>query len=165
MTSLVEDATGNLYAAAVGEKTHIEGASFAIQNAAPAPQTSVSAAASQDLAASQTRTLAVQAAPIYPFPSPGTAGAEIVKIAPDGSPETLWASRESLVFAMGFSSGKLLLGTGNTGEIIELEGNDVYSAVAKTTSAQVTSLLAGDRWQDLCCHGQPWKNLRPRPGL
>ena len=164
VTSLVEDATGNLYAAAVGEKTHIEGASFAIQNAAPAPQTGVSTAAPQDLAASQTRTLAVQATPIYPFPSPGTAGAEIVKIAPDGSPETLWASRESLVFAMGISSGKLLLGTGNTGDIIELEGNDVYSAVAKTNSAQVTSLLAGTDGRVFAATANPGKIFVLGPG-
>jgi hypothetical protein len=45
---------------------------------------------------------------------------------------------------MGLSAdGKILLGTGNKGAIIELEGNNVYSSIAKTASAQVTSLIAG----------------------
>ena len=81
-----------------------------------------------------------------PFFSIATGGSEVVKISPDGSPQTLWTSREDLVFSMGLSpAGKILLGTGNKGTIIELEGNDVYSSVAKTASAQVTSLVAGPR--------------------
>jgi outer membrane protein assembly factor BamB len=165
VTSLVTDAAGNIYAAAVGEKTHVEGTPLAIQNAAPVLQMSVPAGAPQDMAASQqAQALALQAAPVYPFPSPSMAGAEVVKIAPDGSPETLWTSRESLVFAMGFSSGKLLLGTGNTGEIIELEGNRVYSAIAKTNSAQVTSLLAGTDGKIFAATANPGKIFVLGPG-
>ena len=72
-------------------------------------------------------------------------GAEVVKIAPDGSPETLWTSREDdLVYAMGLTpAGKLLLGTGEKGTIIELEGDQIYSSVAKTASAEVTSFVSG----------------------
>lgn len=164
VTSLVEDAAGNLYAASVGEKTHTQGAPFAIQNAAPGPQINILAAASEGLALSQTQTAAVQAAPLFPFPSPADGGAEIVKIAPDGSPETVWTSREKLVFAMGFSSGKLLLGTGNTGEIIELEGNEVYSAIAKTSSAQVTSLVAGADGRIFAATANPGKIFVLGPG-
>ena len=80
----------------------------------------------------------------YPFPV-ATGGAEVVKIAPDGSPETLWSSRDELVYALGLTpSGKILLGTGDKGTIIELEGDQIYSTVAKTESAQVTSLLPGE---------------------
>ncbi len=67
-----------------------------------------------------------------------------MKIAPDGSPETLWTSREDIVYAMGMTpAGKVLLGTGEKGTIIELEGDQIYSNVAKTASAEVTSFVSG----------------------
>jgi len=163
VTSLVLDSAGNLYAAAIGEKTRVEGAPFAIQNAASALQPS-SPAAVQGLTAPQTQGLTAQAAPMYPFLSPSAMGTEVVKIAPDGSPQTLWTSRETLVFAIGLSSEKPLLGTGNAGEIIKLEGNEVYSSIAKTASAQVTGLLAASDGRIFVATANPGKIFILGPG-
>jgi len=92
----------------------------------------------------QLQAQAPQPAVSFPFISSTTGGAEVIKISPDGSPETLWSSREDLVFAMGLSSTHdVLLGNGNKGTILSLEGNDIYSSIAKTASAQVTSIIAG----------------------
>ncbi len=164
VTSLVEDKAGNLYAAAIGEKIHIEGGPFAIQNAVPALSTNVPATA-QGLTVPQTQILAAQTAPVYPFVSPSALGAEIVKIAPDGSPETLWTSRESLVFAMSFSSEKLLLGTGNTGEIIEARRQRSVFGHRQNRFRPSDGPLGCGRWQDFRRHGKPRKDLRSRPGL
>ncbi len=109
-------------------------------------------------------TLALQAAaaaqppPAFSlFPST-TGGAQVVKISPTGSRETLWTSRDDLVFSMGFSpNGKILLGTGNKGAIIELQGDGIYSIVAKTASSQVTSLIAGRDGQLLVGTANPGK--------
>ncbi len=53
------------------------------------------------------------------FPAPGsgaTGGSEIYRIAPDGSPDSIWTSREDLVYALAFDQhGRLLAGTGNRG--------------------------------------------------
>jgi hypothetical protein len=82
----------------------------------------------------------------------------VVKISPTGSRETLWTSRDDLVFSMGFSpNGKILLGTGNKGAIIELQGDNIYSIVAKTASSQVTSLIAGRDGQLLVGTANPGK--------
>jgi sugar lactone lactonase YvrE len=143
VTSLLTDADGNMYAASIGEKSRAPVSPFALPSIGVGPQTTMSVISSQG--AIVTPAQPVQQLGTYPFPGASTAGgAEVVKIGPDGSPEKLWSSPEGLVFSLGFSrTGKLLLGTGDTGTVIELEGNDVYSSVANTASAQVTSLIAG----------------------
>ena len=88
-----------------------------------------------------------------------------MKIAPDGSPETLWTSRDDLVLAMGFSAeGKLLLGTGNSGTLIELEQNGMYANVAKTASAQVTSFASGPDGKIFVATANPGKVFALGPG-
>ncbi len=143
VTSLAQDASGNLYAASIGEKSRA---------AAPRPlpslpsQSTITIVPSQGAGAQQTQQGATQSTIPYVFPVLPTAGggAEVVKISPDGSPETVWSSHDELVFALGFSpAGKLLLGTGDMGTLIQLEGNGVFSTVANTASAQVTSFAAG----------------------
>ena len=144
VTSLLTDPSGNLYASSIGEKPRAPGAAQPgqiIVTPQPQPQPAVS---TQGITLSQSTTPLMNAIQYPFFTAAGGGGAEVVKIAEDGTPESLWTSREDLVFSMGMNaSGKLLLGTGDKGEVIELEGNRVYSTVAKTASAQVTSLAAG----------------------
>jgi len=158
VTSLLTDSSGNLYAAAIGEKQ---------RPAAPSPLPLITpqpASAAPALSAQGAVTLALQAAaaaqppPAFTlFPST-TGGSQVVKISPTGSRETLWTSREELVFSMGISpSGKILLGTGNKGAVIELQGDNIYSIVAKTASSQVTSLIPGRDGQLLVGTANPGK--------
>jgi WD40 repeat protein len=166
VTSLLTDSSGNLYAAAIGEKQRPLGPTPAQPLITPQPS-----AAAQGLSAQGAVTLALQAAaaaqppPAFSlFPST-TGGSQVVKISPAGSPETLWTSREDLVFSMGFSpDGKVLLGTGNKGAIIELQGDGVYSIVAKTVSSQVTSLIAARDGQLLVGTANPGKIFTLGPG-
>jgi WD40 repeat protein len=157
VTSLLTDSSGNLYAAAIGEKQRP-----AAPN--PPPATIAPQANAPALSAQGAVTLAIQAAaaaqpaPAFSlFPST-TGGSQVVKISATGSRETLWNSRDDLVFSMGFSpSGKILLGSGNKGSIIELQGDGIYSMVAKTASSQVTSLIAGRDGQLLVGTANPGK--------
>ncbi len=138
VTSLLSDSKGNLFAASVGEKVRIQGVPRGV------PGTTPPTIGGQPLIVPQGQSATAQPPTTYPFPV-ATGGAEVVKIAPDGSPETLWTSRDELVYAMGLTpSGTLLIGTGDKGSIIELEGDQTYSTVAKSESAQVTSLLPGE---------------------
>jgi sugar lactone lactonase YvrE len=141
VTSLLMDSQGNLYAASVGEKVAIQGVPR-VPSAGPQPTAPSMGGQAVIVLPGQGAT--AQQPTTYPFPV-ATGGAEVVKIAADGSPQTLWSSRDELVYALGLTpNGKLLLGTGDKGTIIELEGDQIFSTVAKSESAQVTSLLQGE---------------------
>src|ERR1019366_6466186 len=85
-------------------------------------------------------------------------GSAVYRLAPDGSPQQLWSSRDSLVYALGFSpAGKLLLGTGNRGIVIALDGNNLFTTLAKTESGQVTGLAQGAGGKVFMCTANPGK--------
>lgn len=164
VTSLAQDSDGSIYAASVGEKAR--GAAVPRFLPGVAPQTSAPVIGPQGTVVVPAQPSVQQPVTPFVFPSVSTTGgAEVVKIAPDGSPETLWTSRDDLVFALGFSAGgKLLLGTGNTGNLIELEGSDVYSSVASTASSQVTSLIARPDGTVFVATANPGKIFALGPG-
>lgn len=163
VTSLALDNSGNIYAASIGDKGHLPELPRVLP--APGPQSAAPVISSQGVVVTPAQPPA-QSAPYRPFPSvSASGGAEVVRIAPDGSPETLWTSRDGLVFALGFSlTGKLLLGTADMGSLIELQGNDVYSSVATTASAQVTSLITGGGGKVFVATANPGKIFTLGPG-
>jgi hypothetical protein len=163
VTSLLQDEQGNLYAASIGEKARVPGAMPQVPINVP-PQL-LGAAAMQTQTVPLTQTPAQQPAIVFPFLPSTTGGAEIVKISPDGSPEVLWTSRDDLVFALGLSSNdRLLLGTGNKGAVLSLDGDSLYSTIAKTASAQVTSLVAGPAGKIYVATANPGKIFTLGPG-
>lgn len=165
VTSLVEDASGDLYAASVGQEPHPPRINAP---AAPppviAPQAVVQATTpSQGIMVEQP----VQPQRLVPYPilPPAGGGAEVVKIAPDGSPETIWTSREDIVYATAFSGSKqLLLGTGEKGTVVQLDGGNVYSTIAHTESAQVTALLGMPGGKVFVATANPGKVFTLGPG-
>ena len=162
VTSLLVDAAGNLYASSIGEKSR----PIAPQPAAPiiTPQQATTLLLGQTGATSLT-TQAPLTNPQLPFFPSATGGAEVVKISPDGSPESLWTSHDDLVFSAAFSlAGKVLLGTGNKGSIIELESQNVYSNIAHTASAQVTGLVAAPGGKIFVATANPGKIFTLGPG-
>ena len=159
VTSLIYDAKGNLYAASVGDKVHNQSAPRIVPSPAPPTNPTPQTQGNITVITSQP---SVQGNP-YPVKTSG--GAEIVKIAPDGSPESLWTSRDHLVFAMHLSSaGKLLLGTGDDGTVIQLEGDQIFSSIAKTASVQVTDLIDGPGGKIFVATANPGKIFTLGPG-
>lgn len=145
VTALVTDTAGNVYAASIGQKTPSQGTPSQqqqmIQQAAQA-----AAAAAQAAAAQQGGRAPVSVPPATQFvpftATPG--GSEVYRIAPDGAPEVLWSSNDKLAYSLGLGPrGRVLIGTGNKGEVIEIEGNNLFSNLAKTAADQVTSVLPG----------------------
>jgi WD40 repeat protein len=163
VTAILSDTGGNIYAASIGAKN-----ASGIPRGIPGVNTQnvLSVVTSQGLVTGQAAPSAPQAGAPLIFPGLATSGgAEVVKIEPEGSPETLWTSRDDLVFSLGFSpAGKLLLGTGDSGTLIELEGGGVYSTVANTASAQVTSLVAGSAGKVFVATANPGKVFVLGPG-
>jgi WD40 repeat protein len=167
VTSLIADASGNIYAASIGEKQRT-GPAVPTLSGVISPQQNLPAVGQPTgstitLQAQGTSPLP-QAAPFSFFQST-TGGSEVVKISPEGSPETVWTSRDDLIFSMAIeANGNVLLGTGNKGSIVELEKNRNYAKVASTAAAQVTSLVAAQDGRILVGTANPGKVFTLGPG-
>jgi hypothetical protein len=170
VTSLLADAHGNIYAASIGEKNRTPAAPRIVPPAA-APAATVpatNATNSTIVISGQAQAAQPQQQTItsYSFPPiSSTGGADVVKIAPDGSPDTIWTSRDDLVFAMGLPpTGKILLGTGNDGAVVQLENNDIYADVAKAESSQVTGFAVAPDGRVFVATANPGKVFTLGPG-
>jgi hypothetical protein len=141
ITALAIDKTGNIYAAGVGEKR--PGSTPAIF---PAPAVTPTPAPTTGTAQPGMMVLNVNPTPSglasgIPLPAVGASGgSEIYRIAPDGSPSRVWASREDLVYALAFdAAGRLLAGTGNRGHVFAITGEDRFVDLLKASATQVTA--------------------------
>jgi hypothetical protein len=141
ITALAIDKAGNIYAAGVGEKR--PGAAPAIfppPAATPTPTPATGTAQPGMMVLNVNPTPSGLASGI-PLPGVGASGgAEIYRIAPDGSPSRVWASREDLVYALAFdAAGRLLVGTGNRGHVFAITGEDRFVDLLKASATQVTA--------------------------
>ena len=67
-------------------------------------------------------------------------GSEVYRIAADGSPKTIWTSRDDLVYALAFdATGRLIAATGNKGKLYAI-GENSYTDLTKASANQVTAL-------------------------
>jgi hypothetical protein len=162
VTALALDSSGSLYVAAIGDKR-------------PGPQQPQTQQNEQENnAGGQTITVTVgapnalqQPRPATPFvPFPAVSSAAVYRIAPDGSPEEIWSSPQTSVYAIGLSAeGKLLLGTGNEGAVMQLEGDRVFSRLAKAESEQVTSFARASNGKIYVATANPGKVFTLGPEL
>ncbi|MGA7079814.1 MAG: hypothetical protein WBQ43_02170 [Terriglobales bacterium] len=138
ITALAIDGAGNIYAAAAGEKRP--------ESAMPQMGITLSPAQNAPAPGGNITITATPTAPATPFPAPGlgaTGGSEIYRIAPDGAPSRLWASREDLVYALAFDQhGRLVAGTGNRGHIFAINGVDDFTDLIKASATQITAFAA-----------------------
>jgi hypothetical protein len=167
ITALSFGPEGNLYVASIGAKhgqetgtaSETTGTTF-VFSAGPAGTATTEAAPAaeqQGMTPSPTALTPLSSAP---------GGSHVYRIAPDGSPTLLWESRSDLVYSLGVSpAGKLLLGTGNSGEVIELEGDEIFAKVAETTSGQVTGFASGPDGRVFLCTANPGKVFTLGPGI
>ncbi|HEY2646779.1 MAG TPA: hypothetical protein VGI34_07380 [Candidatus Acidoferrales bacterium] len=141
ITALLQSPGGDLYVAAVGEKTpNSPGQSRPnLTDNANAPNFAIT------IGAAGVAQAAPQQAQPNPFtPLPTVNSSSVYKIAADGSPEELWSSRDDVVYSIGLlPDNKILLGTGNDGAVLQLEGNHIFSKLVKAASRQITSIAAG----------------------
>jgi sugar lactone lactonase YvrE len=168
VTALAVNDDGVIYAAAVGTKTP----------RAPRTATPATAGASQLAAmlAAAARSGAQQAGQpaagagatsgvVFPVFQNPTGGSEVYRIAPDGSPESLWSSSQDVVYALGFSpENHLLLGTGNHGDIIQLDDQRLFSSLASSDASQVTALIPGPGRTVYAATANPGKVFALGPG-
>lgn len=151
ITAIVADVAGNIYAAAIGEKQKIAGAispPFTFQ-----PPISTTNTAGGVMITNQS----IQQPTIF-TPFPAAVSSAVFHVAPDGAPEEIWSSRDSLVYSLGLSPrGKLLLGTGNDGSVLEIEGPGVFASLAKPGSAQITAFAQASNGKTYLTAANPGK--------
>jgi len=136
ITALAIDSQGNIYAAGTGEKRPPVPASTPLGQT-PAPVTPPGAPGAHP-AGGAPATPPHSNAPT-PMPNLSAGGSEIYRIAPDGSPTTIWRSREDLVYALTFDhNGQLIAGTGNRGKIYAIDEKGEYADLLKASANQVT---------------------------
>src|SRR5208337_4846020 len=141
ITALAVDRQGNIYAAGAGEKRgpSVPPASSIVPTPAPAsnaPMITIGPQSGPTSAAAPPN----PALSVAPYPAvTNIGGSEIYRISADGSPKTVWSSREDVVYALAFDqSGQLLAGTGNRGKIYAIGGKQ-YTDLAKASANQVTA--------------------------
>ena len=141
ITALAVDRRGNIYAAGVGEKrgaapsVSTSVASVGIVVTAPAPSVAAPTAPSAPAAPSA---MVISAPPNLA----SLGGSEVYRLSPDGSPKTIWSSREDLVYALVFDhQDRLLAGTGNRGKIYAIVGSE-YTNLAEASANQVTAFAS-----------------------
>jgi len=138
ITALAVDKEGNIYAAGAGEK---RGAAAPVSAPTAPPAVIVTPAPASTTPQSSSSTSTPAPAPVTStVPSISTiGGSEVYRLSPDGSPKTIWSSREDLVYALAFDhDGHLLAGTGNRGKIYGIAGNQ-YTDLAEASASQVTA--------------------------
>ena len=138
ISALAIDSQGDIYAAGDGDKR--AGSPLPQLGAPGSPTASASA---PTIIVQQSSAQATGLAPgITAIPFPGVfnvGGSEVYRISPDGSPRTIWSSKEDLVYALAFDQmGRLIAGTGNKGKIYAIRGNE-FTDLSKASANQVTA--------------------------
>jgi hypothetical protein len=141
ITALALDKDGNIYASGVGEKrggsaapatTGVPAGGIGVIVAGPPSPGAQNAPAGQPGAAPPSPPAVTPSVSI-----PG--GSEIYRLSPDGSPKTIWTSREDLVYTLAFdANGRLLAGTGNRGRIYVILDKQ-FIDLAQASANQVTA--------------------------
>ncbi len=168
ITSLIVDSAGNLFAAAIGDKSRSSNNTFSESPEVVMPTIQAGGVRGGNIGGISIGGIP-QGAGNQPLPNfaplSSAEGSAVYRLAPDGSPQQLWSSRDTLVYTLSISSsGKLLLGTGNRGLIIELDGNSLFTNLAKTESGQVTGLAQGPGGKVFICTANPGKVFSLGPG-
>ena len=142
ITALAVDDAGNIYAAGVGDKKPggaVPGVPITMPGTTPAP--TAPAVTQRPGAAAPGAAGAPAAVPFTGFFLGFTQalGSEVYEIAPDGSPKTLWASREDIIYALAFDKqGRLLAGSGNKGHIYLIENDQEFTDLLSASANQIT---------------------------
>jgi sugar lactone lactonase YvrE len=149
VTSLVIAADGDIYVAAIGEKSRA-GTATTGQPAMIAAQQGAVAAANAGMQGG------AMGAPFIAFPQ--AISSSIYRITREGVPEEIWTSRDDVVYALGLNSdGRLLAGTGNKGSLLVVDGQGIYAQLAKSGSSQITGISRGPNGKVFLCTANPGK--------
>src|SRR5215467_11145425 len=162
VTSLAVAPDGVIYVAAIGERPHTAAVISNIPPGAPSQATATVTTSGNVTVIAPVQGAGQQQAPYIPFPTVISSG--VYKIAPDGAPEELWASRDEVVYSLGLGNdGRLLAGLGNSGSLLAIDGRGVFAQLAKAGSAQITGIVRNASGKVILCTANPGKLISLGP--
>ncbi len=140
VTSVAVAADGSIYAAAVGGRQ-------ASPLSAPAPVAPAPISVSVNAPGAPSAQAARIAPPSVPASlgaSAVTGGSEVYRIEPNGNPRRVWSGAQDVVYAIAFDhQGRILLATGNKGNIYRVESPSLYTLLLTMPAAQITAFQPG----------------------
>jgi len=102
--------------------------------------------------------------PVAPVTIPG--GSDVYRLSARQAPEKLWTGPQDLVYALALdTNGRLLIGSGNKGNLYRVETRSLYSTLLSFPVAQVTALLPGKDGAIYAATGNVGKVFRAGPGI
>ncbi|HEY4046887.1 MAG TPA: hypothetical protein VGM27_08475 [Acidobacteriaceae bacterium] len=122
VTALAESPGGQLYVAAVGEKTKSVLPPLPVQGIV-VPTATITIVTPGSVQASSSNTLIPE-------------GSEVDELTPQGAPRKLWASRDDVVYALRSTAHGLLAATGNRGRIYRILEDGSYTDLVRAASGQ-----------------------------
>lgn len=141
ISALAKTAGGDLFLASVGSKRSAipRLPAAPVQTLAPQPAPAAPAAQAQGTAGNPPPRPATPATPVRPALA---GGAEIIRIGADGFPETVWESERDIVYALAADpDGRVIAGTGNSGNLVRLEANRLHTYLLQAQAEQITAVL------------------------
>jgi hypothetical protein len=159
---------GSVYAAAIGNKP--SGPALTPPPAPAGPQPQPSATPGGAGPAQQQGRAAPLAAPPPMFGAAAAqsvaGGSEVYRITPDGAPRRVWNHAQDIAYALAIDEqGRVLIGTGNKGNVYRLESDLVYTLVVNLAPTQVTTFSRGANGQLFAATGNIGKVYRIGPEL
>lgn len=147
VTAIAVAPDGTIYASAIGERP---------RNPTPTPNTVVATPQGNTAYANAPAQGQAVQSPFVAFPPLLTS--DVYRIDPNGATDSLWSSREEVVYALGLAAdGRLLAGTGNNGSLIAIDSNGIFAQLAKAGSSQITGFSRGKDGRIYVCTANPGK--------
>ena len=151
ITALATAPDGSIFAAAIGEKQR--------PAMTPAPTTVITTPQGTTTITGGAVVTGVQPQGQTPFvPFPQQLSSAVYRLSSEGAPEELWSSREDVVYSLALASdGRLLVGTGNTGALLAIDGHGIFAQLAKAGSSQITGIARAPNGKLFLCTANPGK--------
>ena len=166
VTALAVGPRDEIYAAAVGSKT---GSSTITQPAAPPAPAAPAAPAASTSAAIVLQPVTPAAVPPPPAaraPVNIPGGSDVYRISAKEAPEKIWSGAQDVVYSLAVDrDGRVLIGSGNKGELYRVETRVLYSTLASFPVAQLTALMAAKDGSLYVATGNVGKLFRAGPDL
>ena len=150
VTAVAVAADGSIYAAAVGGRQ-----ASPLSAPAPVAPAPISVTVNAPGAPAQAARIAPPSPPASLGASAVTGGSEVYRIEPNGNPRRVWSGAQDVVYAIAFDpQGRVLLATGNKGNIYRVESPSLYTLLLTMPAAQITAFQPGRGRPSLCRHRQ-----------